>query len=311
MSLPRLAITIGDPAGIGPEITAKALSERSIYRVCRPLVVGDRRFLKNLSSLEKRFPLRMVDVPSAGRITPGRLSAAAGRAAYAAVLKAVSLVQNGEADALVTAPVSKEAIVRAGIPFSGHTELLMELSHVPSVAMLMVAGPCRSVMVTRHLPISRVPAALSTREIIATAVQTVRFLERHAGIRRARVGVMSLNPHAGEGGLLGAEEKTIIRPSVAALRRKGIAADGPLPPDSAWLKAKNGKYDLLVAMYHDQTMIGLKCLAPEKIVNVTAGLPFVRTSPGHGTAFDIAGKGIADARAMIEAVKTAAAYASR
>lgn len=306
MPLPRLAITIGDPAGIGPEITGKALSERSIYAVCRPLVVGERRFLKTLSSLEKRFPLRVVDVPSSGRIEPGKLSAAAGRAAYGYVLKAVSLVQDGEAEALVTAPVSKEAIVRAGIPFSGHTELLASLTQAPSCAMLMVAGPCRSVMVTRHIPVKKIAAALTTRDIVTTTLQAVRFLEQHARIRRVRVGVMSLNPHAGEGGLLGTEEKTVIRPAIAALRRKGIEAEGPLPPDSAWLKAKNGTYDLLVAMYHDQTMIGLKCLAPEKIVNVTAGLPFVRTSPGHGTAFDIAGTGIADARSMIEAIKTAA-----
>lgn len=308
--LPRLAITIGDPAGIGPEIVRKALSERSIYSVCRPVVIGGRRFIDNLPFLERRFPVRFIDVPSAGSVKPGKLSAAAGRAAYSYIMKGVSLVQSGEADALVTAPVSKEAIVRAGMPFTGHTELLASLAKVKTYAMLMVAGDYRSVMVTRHMPVNRLSGALKSRDIVSTALQTAGFLERHAGLRRPKLAVMSLNPHAGEGGLIGREEIRVIRPAVVMLRKKGINVDGPLPPDSAWLKMINGKYDLLVAMYHDQTMIGLKCLAPEKIVNVTAGLPFVRTSPGHGTAFDIAGKGIADARSMIEAITLAASYAS-
>lgn len=311
MPLPRLAITIGDPAGIGPEITAKALSERSVYAVCRPVIVGERRYLPGLASLEKRFPVRFVEVPSPGRVPPGKLSAAAGRAAYGYVVKGFSLVANGEAEALVTAPVSKEAIVRADIPFTGHTELLASLSRTAYYTMLMVAGPYRSVMVTRHLSIKNLPGALTRKDIVKTTLQAAEFLKLRAKLRRVRVGVMSLNPHAGEGGLLGAEEGAVVGPAVAELRKKGIAADGPLPPDSAWLKAKDGKYDLLVAMYHDQTMIGLKCLAAEKIVNVTTGLPFVRTSPGHGTAFDIAGKGLADHRSMVEAIKTAASYASR
>ncbi|MHB9154116.1 MAG: PdxA family dehydrogenase, partial [Endomicrobiales bacterium] len=158
------------------------------------------------------------------------------------------------------------------------------------------------------LPLARVSGELSAGKIVSAVLLAEGFLRTRAGIRAPRVAVCALNPHAGEGGLLGAEEKRVILPAVRAVQKRGICAEGPLPCDSAWLKMKNGRYDLLVAMYHDQTMTGLKCLAPEKIVNVTVGLPFIRTSPGHGTAFDIAGKGRADARPMIEAIKAAAAF---
>jgi 4-hydroxythreonine-4-phosphate dehydrogenase len=301
---------MGDPAGIGPEVIGKALRARSVTSLCAPIIVGSRTVFARYGYDPEDLPGTFIDVktPGIAAVRPGKVSAAGGKAAYACILKAVELINGKQADALVTAPLSKEALRRAGVRYEGHTELLAALSSVKEYAMMMVAGELRSVMVTRHIPLSETGKRLSRRAIVEAACLADRELRRWCAIRRPRVAVCALNPHAGEGGLLGSEERTVILPAVRQLRSQGLDAAGPLPGDSAWRKTLDGKYDLVVCMYHDQTMLALKCAAPEKIVNVTAGLPFIRTSPGHGTAFDIAGSGSASALPMIEAIRCAARF---
>lgn len=303
MGLPRIAITLGDPAGIGPEVVRAALADPRVRAKCRPIIVGDKRLCAPRAGVYS-----FVDVPMQGyrSLRPGSVSRAAGEAAYRWVRAACELVVAGGADALVTAPLSKEALHRAGHHYDGHTELLADLTGSRHVAMLMAAGAIRSVMITRHVPLSTVSAQLTSKNIADTVRLSCDFLRRRAGLKKPRVVVCGVNPHAGEGGILGREESRIIAPAVKALVRAGRRVTGPIAADAAWRKTQEGAYDLIVTMYHDQTMIPLKVIAPHSIVNITAGLPFVRTSPGHGTAFDIAGKGRADPRSMIEAILTAA-----
>lgn len=308
MGLPRIAITLGDPAGIGPEVVRKALAAPQVRACCRAIVVGDKRLCAVRTGV-----FSFVDIPMAGcrTLRRGGVSRAAGEAAYRWIRAACELIGAGGADALVTAPLSKEALHRAGHHYDGHTELLAELTGSRHVAMLMAAGDLRSVMITRHVPLSNVSALLTSKEISDTIRLAYDFLRRHAGLKNPRVVVCGVNPHAGEGGILGQEEARVIAPAVKALVRSGHVVTGPIAADAAWRKAHEGRYDLVVSMYHDQTMIPLKVIAPERIVNITAGLPFVRTSPGHGTAFDIAGHNRADPRPMIEAILTAARLQSR
>lgn len=308
MSLPRLAITIGDVAGIGPEIVSKALSIGRICKICEPIIVGNLRILKKYGLDSNRFPCRFIDLPvkEIQKVKSGKISKVSGFAAYKYICKAVELIESGEADGLVTAPISKAALNLAGIRYSGHTELLASLTHSKNYAMLMVSGKLRAVMVTRHISIKDVSGQLSKKNIIDTILIAQKALKKEFGIKSPRICVCSLNPHSGESGLLGNEEKRTIEPAVKTLKSMGLRIAGPLPPDSAWVKLIRGEFDLLVTMYHDQAMIGLKCLDPRKIVNVTIGLPFIRTSPGHGTGFDIAGKDAADPVPMIEAIKLAA-----
>ncbi|HBU70025.1 MAG TPA: 4-hydroxythreonine-4-phosphate dehydrogenase PdxA [Elusimicrobia bacterium] len=311
MPLPIVAITAGDPAGIGPEVTIKALKEPSVYKLCRPVVVGSAGMGLALRAISRRFPVQFVEVLPQGKtkFVPGIESAGTGAASFEYILTAVGLIKSKRARALVTAPISKAAFHMAGKKYSGHTELLAELTKTKNYAMMMAAQNLRAVMVTRHLPVSDVPSSLNADNIIRACLLADDFLKKYFRFRKPRLGVCALNPHAGEGGHLGGEENIIILPAVKRLVKRGLSAQGPLPNDSAWLKMKNGLFDLLVCMYHDQVMTPLKCLAAEKIVNITLGLPFVRTSPGHGTAFDIAGRNIADESSMIEAIKTAALLA--
>lgn len=309
MSLPRIVITAGDPAGIGPEIIAKAVVHPGIARICRPVIIGDSRVFARYGIVPPSLPASFINVPTPGlaRFVPGSISVATGRASYAYIDRAVRLIGAGRADALVTAPISKAAINCAGIHYAGHTELLAALTGTKNCAMLMAAGKLRVVMATRHIPLSSVGKSLTKKTIVDTTVLLHEFLEKSARIAKPRIAVCALNPHAGEGGLLGREEGNVILPAAEELRRRGYDVAGPVPGDSAWQKMKRGAYDLLVAMYHDQAMVGLKCLAPEKIVNITVGLPFPRTSPGHGTACEIAGRDTADHRPMLEAIRAAAA----
>jgi len=289
MSLPRVAITIGDPAGIGPEIAAKAAADRRVTDVCTPLLYG------------------RIYTPG---VEAGRLSADAGRAAHAAILAAVADAMSGEVDAVATAPINKQAFALAGLPWRGHTELLAHLTGAPSVAMMFYADALRVVLATVHEPLAEVPR-LITREAIEGVIRlAARELPRF-GFSEPRLGVCGLNPHAGEGGVLGGEEQRAIDPAVAACARDGIRVSGPHPADTLFVRASRGEFDAVIACYHDQGLIPVKLLAFGRAVNVTLGLPIIRTSVDHGTAFDIAGRNAADPGSMIEAVRLAARLAGQ
>lgn len=298
----RLILTMGDPAGIGPEVLLRSLSP--LPSAAEISVIGDRAWLFSLARrLHLRIPsrIRWVDVPLSARVIPGRVQPAAGRAAYAYLEEAVRRLRAGEADALVTAPVSKEAIVRAGISWRGHTEYLAARFKAKTT-MMFVSGRFRASLVTTHWAIRELPARLKKSEVVRVLRQTRQALIRDFKIRRPRIGLSALNPHGGEGGLFGAEEKRILRPAVRAV---GSGVEGPFPADVLIQAAAAGRYDAVVCVYHDQALIPLKLIGWERAVNVTLGLPFVRTSPVHGTAFDIAGRGQADPSSMRAAVELA------
>ena len=286
MSLPRIAITAGDPAGIGPEIAARAAADPRVREVCEPLVYGSAQ-----SAIER-----------------GRPSAAAGRVAYDQIVRAVKDALEGRVDAVATAPVSKEAFALAGLPWKGHTDLLGHLTRSPFVAMMFESPALRVVLATLHIPLAEVPAQLTGERIRRTVELTARELPRF-GVDSPRIAVAALNPHAGEHGLMGREDDEVIAPAVAACRAAGVDVTGPWPADTVFLRAHHGEFDAVVASYHDQGLIPVKLLAFGRAVNVTLGLPIVRTSVDHGTAFDIAGHETADTGSMIEAVRLAARLA--
>jgi len=306
MSKPRIAVTLGDIAGIGPEIVFKAANSRAVRKVCRPVIFGDRQSLFLYEKCSKSV-FDFIVTSNVGKVAIGKPSKKSGIAACKAIESAVKFCLDGKAEALVTAPVSKESFKLAGVKHAGHTELLADLTKSKEVAMLMSCGKIHGVMVTRHIPLAKVSKMLTIKKIADTVKLAACFLSasRNSSALSLRVALCSLNPHAGDNGILGKEEKNIIFPAYKILKRN-INISKPLPADAAWLKTKNGEYDLICCMHHDQMMIPLKCIGAKKIVNVTAGLPFVRTSPGHGTAFDIAGKNSADPSAMIEAMLYAA-----
>jgi len=308
MYKPIVAITIGDPAGIGPEITGKALLTKAVHAACIPFVIGDISLIPGFGSAQKKFGCPFVNIPFLKRLRYGLSSRDTGRASYEYIISSLELIGKKKAYALVTAPICKESIHLAKINFPGHTELLAAHTHTKNFAMMMAAGNFRTIMVTRHIPVSSVGKTITVNRIVETASLADGFLKARLGIRSPRIGICALNPHGGEAGLIGKEEINIILPAVKKLSASGIHAQGPIPADSAWKEHSAGKFDMLITMYHDQAMIPLKCLAPEKIVNITVGLPFIRTSPGHGTAFNIAGKNKADPRPMIEAILCAARF---
>ena len=287
MSLPRVAITIGDPAGIGPEIAAKAAADPRVLEVCTPVLYGR--------------------IYSPG-VVAGTLSAEAGRTAYGAIVAAVEDAMAGEVDAVATAPINKEAFALAGLPWRGHTDLLAHLTGAASVAMMFHADALRVVLATIHEPLASVPRLL-TREVVERVIRlAARELPRF-GFSLPRLGMCGLNPHAGEGGVLGDEEQRVIEPAIAACAGDGIRVAGPYPADTLFVRASRGEFDAVIACYHDQGLIPVKLLAFGKAVNVTLGLPIIRTSVDHGTAFDIAGKNTADPGSMVEAVLLAARLA--
>ena len=294
---------MGDPAGIGPEALLKSLG--SLPRTACLTVIGDLSFLQ---ALAKRLKLRIpwsrhdwTDIPNAASVRSGRPSAASGRAAHAYLEEAVRRLKNKEADALVTAPVSKEAIAGAGIPWRGHTEYLAE-QFCRRTTMMFVTGRFRASLVTTHWAIREVPGRLRRREVKRVLAATQDALVLDFGIPRPRIGLAALNPHGGEGGMFGGEEKRVLLPAARAF---GKTVAGPLPADSLMQAAARGEYDAVVALYHDQALIPVKLIGWERAVNVTLGLPLVRTSPVHGTAFDIAGKGRADPSSMRAAIDLA------
>jgi 4-hydroxythreonine-4-phosphate dehydrogenase len=287
---PVIAITVGDPAGIGPEIAMQAAADARVLDVCTPILYGPH------------------DAAALAAFPTGELSADAGRAAYEAVARAVEDARLGRVDAIATAPINKEAWALAGIPWRGHTDLLAALTHTARGAMMFYAEELRVVLATVHVPLKQVPSLL-TRELVDDIIDlTAREMPRF-GYQRPRLAFAGLNPHAGEHGIIGDEDERVLRPAVEAAKRRGIDISGPWPGDTVFARAARGEFDVVIACYHDQGLIPVKLLAFGKAVNVTLGLPIVRTSVDHGTAFDIAGKGVADPSSLVEAVRLAAKLA--
>jgi 4-hydroxythreonine-4-phosphate dehydrogenase len=282
---PRVAITAGDPAGIGPEIARKAAADPRVLAACEPVLYG-----------------------ALDGFAPGRLSADAGRAAYEGIVQAVEAALARKVGAVATAPINKEAFALAGLKWKGHTDLFAELCGGVPVAMLFHSEPLRVVLATVHVPLAEVPQTLTARRMREVIDLTARELPRF-GFPRPRLAVAGLNPHAGEHGLMGDEEARTIEPAVEDARRAGIDVAGPFPADTLFVRAVRGEFDVVIACYHDQGLIPVKLAAFGQAVNVTLGLPIVRTSVDHGTAFDIAGKGVADPGSLVQAVLLAAKLA--
>ena len=334
MKQPILGVTMGDPAGVGPEIIARAAAEPVVRRDSRPVVIGAAATMQAAVTLigatltvhaVKRvadcrwadgslevLDLANVDMPTLPRAA---VSAAAGRAAYDYVERAVGLAQAREIDGIVTAPINKEALAAAGMPHTGHTEILAKLSNTAHYAMLLMGHDLRVIHVTTHVALRRVPD-LVTRDRVLTTIRLAAQTMTSLGRRDARIAVAGLNPHAGEDGLFGDEEKTAIVPAIDAARADGLTVIGPLPADTLFSRARGGEFDIVVAMYHDQGHIPVKTVGFTyddstqrwtglSGVNVTVGLPFLRVSVDHGTAFDRAWKGIANPESMIEAIDVA------
>lgn len=309
--LPRIAITTGDPAGVGPELCLNLLRDPRVRAVCEPVVYGD---LAVLARVARRLgrpepdPASVLDLRAldAAGFEPGTVSAACGRAAYEYVVRAIDDARAGTVAALCTGPLHKEALHAAGVPFPGHTEILAHRTGAPRHCMMLTADAITCALVTVHVGLREVPALLSVGAITDTIELTADAMRRIRG-RAPRLLVCGLNPHAGEHGLFGdREEERLIVPAIDACRAKGIDVRGPLPPDTAFLPKLRAACDAYVCMYHDQGLIPLKALAFEDAVNVTLGLPIVRTSVDHGTAFDIAWQGTADASSFVRAVELAA-----
>ena len=327
---PLLGITMGDPAGIGPEVIAKALAVGKVQRLCRPLVIGSfpvmQQTVKNL-----KLKLNVIRVEGhetvtprpnhlavldplehpLGRFTRGVAAIETGAASVLFIKKAVELAQLGCIDGIVTGPINKEAINMAGCHFPGHTELLADLTKTQESGMMIIGGPLRIMFVTTHVAIKDLPALL-TQAKVERAIRLAHLaLKDLFGIKKPRVGVAALNPHAGEHGLFGNEEARVILPATRSAQAQGIRASDPLPADTLFGKAARGEYDGVVALYHDQGLIPLKLVAFGTCVNLTVGLPIIRTSVDHGTAFDIVGKGIADPGSLVEAITLAAKLAKK
>lgn len=318
----KIAITMGDPAGVGPEIIVKALYCAEIRNLCSPVVVGDRVVIEEALSLLKlpvklrliKSPeeavsdmgsIELIDIGVIKKFEKGKPTAENGRSCVSYVKKAVALALNKEVDAIVTAPVSKEALKMAGVRWPGHTEMLAELTGAEDYAMMLTGGTLRVILVTIHTPLKSVPDMIKKERVL----KTIRLAKKACdmlGIKNPRIAAAGLNPHAGESGIFGDEEIKEIIPAIEGAKKQGISVTGPHPPDTIFHKAYKGEVDIIVCMYHDQGLIPLKMIAFEEGVNVTIGLPIIRTSPDHGTAYDIAWKGIANPSSMLEAIKMAA-----
>jgi 4-hydroxythreonine-4-phosphate dehydrogenase len=288
---PRIGVTVGDPAGIGPEIARKAAASPVLSALCDIVLYG---------------PSADEDV---ARYVRGRVSADSGRAAYDAIVAATRDAQAGRIDAIATAPINKEAFAAAGLPWRGHTDLLAQLTGATQVAMMFHAEVLRVVLATVHIAIADVPKALTRDLVERTIALASRELPRF-GFLKPRLALAGLNPHAGEHGVIGREDDDVLAPAVSGCRSRGIDVAGPFPADTIFVRAMRGEFDAVIACYHDQGLIPIKLVAFGQAVNVTLGLPIVRTSVDHGTAFDIAGRGVADPSSLIEAITLAARLSS-
>lgn len=313
---------MGDPAGIGPEVILKAFFQSGeMQNLCMPIVIGDRVVMEEaVRLLDLSVKMNIIREPGEAKLSPGtidlidmaaieefekgRPAAEGGRACAAYIRKAVELALSRQVAAMVTAPISKEALKMAGMKWPGHTEMIAELTGTKDYAMMLVGGPLRVILVTIHTAIRYVPDMIRQDNILKT-IRLARKACSMLGIKHPRIAVAGLNPHAGEAGIFGDEEIREIIPAIKAAGREGIRATGPFPPDAIFHKAYKGEVDIVVCMYHDQGLIPLKMIAFDKGVNVTVGLPIIRTSPDHGTAYDIAWSGQADPSSMIEALKLA------
>ena len=326
-ALPAIAITMGDPCGIGPEVVVKALADPQVYGLCRPVVVGNTYAMEQAVGMTG-LPLRInptddptgagndpavVDVVDIGNLNPediavGRLSVPCGRAAMEWVSKAGQLAMAGVVDGLATAPLNKEAAALAGYEAIGHMELLQELSGAKTVATMLVARNLRVVHLTTHRSL-RAACDYVKKERILDYLRLTDASFRQWGFAQPRIGVAALNPHGSDGGLLGNEEAEEIAPAVAAAQGEGISAAGPVPADIIFHQAIQGRYDATLCMYHDQGHIPVKVYGFEESITANLGLPFIRTSVDHGTAFDIAGQNVADHTSMVECIRMAASFA--
>jgi 4-phospho-D-threonate 3-dehydrogenase / 4-phospho-D-erythronate 3-dehydrogenase len=317
-----IALTVGDFNGIGPEVVLRSIAEPEISSICKPILVGPidiweeaaKSFLPSVNLIRidkpaeikkhyKGIPVVHIEGATVADMSPGRPSRISGTIAVEAVKMSVSICQDGHANAMVTAPVSKESINLAGYSYVGHTDMLMDLTQTEAVTMMMIAGSFRVGLVTVHIPLRNVADAITEREFILKTKTAIESLRRDFGIIDPRVAILGLNPHAGESGLLGDEEKEVITPTIKRLANEGYVVQGPFPADGFFGAKLHHNFDLIMAMYHDQGLIPLKLEGFEYGVNFSAGLPVIRTSPDHGTAYNIVGRGIASTVSITEAIK--------
>jgi len=325
MNLPKIGITMGDPTGIGPEIIVKALSMKEPFQSCRPVVFGDREVLSRAIQRQSlSASLEVIETIPEGGYSPekiflisssqlkiaslrfGQPDRACGEAMVKYIEEAVKWVRIGKLDALTTCPINKQAMNVAGYSFPGHTELLAHLAQVPSIAMMFLGSRWKIVLVTTHLPLKDVSKWITATRILSTLRLTDEGMKKYFGIPHPKIAVLGLNPHCGEGGLLGEEEKREILPAMAEAKSLGMDVEGPFPADSFFDLSDRYAFDVVVSMYHDQGLIPIKMLDFKEAVNFTLGLPFIRTSVDHGTAYDIVGKGLADPTNLVKAILTAA-----
>ncbi len=309
MGKPNLIITMGDPSGVGPEVTLKSLASPKTKGLANFLLIGDASVVEKLKvdmGLELKHPLVDLSCIKRSKFSYGRCERSYGRASIKYLDNALALLGSGKADALVTAPINKTSIRLAGYKgFEGHTEYLAGRTRTKDCAMMFVGKGLKITLVTRHIALKEVPSRLSSEAIYRAIAITHKYLKKYFRIGNPKIAVAGLNPHAGEGGAFGNEEAEIIVPAVEKATRTMKGVCGPLPSDAVFYAALKGRYDCVIAMYHDQALAPFKMLYFDNGVNLTLGLPFVRTSPDHGTAFDIAGKGVANPASMIEAIRLA------
>lgn len=325
MTLPIIGITMGDPTGIGPEIIVKALSMEEPFRDCRPIVFGDEGvLLRTIKMIGLSTKVEIIEKIPEGGYRPqtiflvslsqlkiaslhyGKPDKECGEAMVNYVEEAVKFVREKAVDAITTCPINKHAINAAGYLFPGHTELLAHLVQAPSVVMMFLGSKWKVVLVTTHLPIKEIPTWITRSRVLTTIQITHEGLKKYFGITHPKMAVLGLNPHSGEEGILGEEEKLEILPAIEGARSQGMEIEGPFPADSFFTLSNSYKFDAVISMYHDQGLIPIKMVDFKEAVNLTLGLPFIRTSVGHGTAYDIAGRGIADPTNLVKAMLAAA-----
>ena len=309
----RIGISIGDINGIGPEVALKAVHKHRWSTDVQFVFIGPEAIIREQAD-QLNIPIsrkaEFLDIESKAKWQPGKIRVDASRIAEQAIRRAVDGCLSGELDAMVTAPISKEGFCKAGINLPGHTEFLAALTGAKNFGMMLMGGGLRVMLVTRHIPISEVPATL-TRKNIREAIELTGQALNLFGLKNGKIGVCGLNPHAGDGGIIGREEIELINPAIRAVRKKGYTVSDTVPADTIFFQALEGQYDAVVAMYHDQGLGPLKMIGFDEGVNVTLGLPIIRTSPDHGTAFGIAGKNKASAKSMKNAIALAIEMAGK